>query len=215
MGGNNTKKLPDGWRWASLGNVSLKISKGTTPTTLGHNFVSAGVPFLRAEDVVGGAVDPSKVVFHISKQTHDYLSRSQLKVGDLLITIAGTLGRVGYVPQNSSSLNCNQAVAFVRLKPDTIDPRYACFVCQNTSFYNSLIGLKATSTISNLNLEQISEAKIPLPPTIDDQIRIASELERKMAELNRMRQAAEQQLEAIEALPGAILREVFDFEEDT
>ena len=30
-----------------------------------------------------------------------------------------------------------------------------------------------------------------------------------------MRQAAEHQLEAIEALPGAILREVFDFEEDT
>ena len=56
--------------------------------------------------------------------------------------------------------------------------------------------------------------KILKSPALDDQIRIASELECKMTELDKMRQAAEQQLEAIEALPGAILREVFDFEED-
>ena len=31
---------------------------------------------------------------------------------------------------------------------------------------------------------------------------------------NKTRQAANKQLKAIEALPGAILREVFDFEED-
>ncbi len=36
-----------------------------------------------------------------------------------------------------------------------------------------------------------------------------------MTDLDKMRQAAEQQLEAVESLPGAILREVFDFEEDT
>lgn len=31
---------------------------------------------------------------------------------------------------------------------------------------------------------------------------------------NKTRQAADKQLKAIEALPGAILREVFDFEEE-
>ncbi|HHT9113583.1 MAG: hypothetical protein HZA47_11605 [Planctomycetes bacterium] len=31
---------------------------------------------------------------------------------------------------------------------------------------------------------------------------------------NKTRQAADKQLKAIEAMPGAILREVFDFEED-
>lgn len=47
-----------------------------------------------------------------------------------------------------------------------------------------------------------------------DQIRIANEIERKMAGIEKMRQAADKQLEAIESLPGAILREVFDFTED-
>jgi len=57
----------------------------------------------------------------------------------------------------------------------------------------------------------IENSLIPLPPALDDQIRIATELERKMAEVEKMRQAADKELEAIEALPGAILREVFDF----
>ena len=207
-------KLPEGWRWVSLGDVSTKISKGTTPTTLGHNFVSSGIPFLRAEDIQSGAIDSSKVVLYISQKTHDFLSRSKLQPGDLLITIAGTLGRVGYIPNNSPPVNCNQAVAFVRLRLSLIDHVFACFVCQSNTFYNSLIGLKATGTISNLSLEQITESKIPLPPTLNGQIRIASELERKMAEIEKMCQAADKQLEAVEALPGAILRVAFDFEEE-
>jgi len=207
-----SRQLPEGWRWVSLGDVSTKISKGTTPTTLGRDFVSSGIPFLRAEDILGGAADWSKVAFYISYQTHDFLYRSKLQPGDLLITIAGTLGRVGYIPNNSPPLNCNQAVAFVRLKPN-VDSRYVCFACQSTAFYSSLVGLKATSTISNLNLKQIKEAKIPLPPTLDGQIAIASELERKMAEVDKMRRAALRQEEAIAAMQRAILREVFPYKE--
>ena len=59
----------------------------------------------------------------------------------------------------------------------------------------------------------IGNSLIPLPPTLDDQITLASELERKMTEVSKIRQAIDRQLEAIEALPGAILREAFDFEE--
>lgn len=60
----------------------------------------------------------------------------------------------------------------------------------------------------------IENSLIPLPPTLSDQIAIVAELERKMAELEKARQAAERQLKAIKMLPGAILREVFDFEEE-
>ncbi|HUV02091.1 MAG TPA: restriction endonuclease subunit S [Desulfobacteria bacterium] len=208
---NAGDKLPVGWRWATLGEISTKISKGTTPTTLGHNFVSSGIPFLRAEDVNGGAVDLSKVAFYISEQTHDLLSRSKLQPGDLLITIAGTLGRIGYIPNNAPSANCNQAVAFLRLNPDIVNLQYACFVCQNTAFFSSLVGLKVTGTISNLNLENITEAKIPLPLTLEQQTSVAMEIERKLSAMSKLQWMVNRQLEAIKALPGAYLRDVFEF----
>lgn len=48
----------------------------------------------------------------------------------------------------------------------------------------------------------MSGDKRKLPPTLFDQIAIVAELERKMAELENPRQAAERQLEAIKMLPA-------------
>ncbi len=45
----------------------------------------------------------------------EILKRSQLKEGDILISIAGVLGRIGLVNQNSLPANINQALAIIRL----------------------------------------------------------------------------------------------------
>ena len=193
-------RLPSSWQWVSLREISEVISKGTTPTTLGHAFTSTGIPFLRAEDVNGGAVEPSKVAFHISPETHSFLGRSQLQPGDFLITIAGTLGRIGYLPPDAPLLNCNQAVAFVRLKPEVIDIKFACFICQCEEVINSLLELKKVGTIGNLNLEQVGELKIPLPP-LSEQRRILA-IAQKADRLRRTRRYALQ-------LSDTYLRSVF------
>ncbi|MBI4687775.1 MAG: restriction endonuclease subunit S [Nitrospirae bacterium] len=74
-----------------------------------------------------------------------------------------------------------------------------------------LADIANTQALPSIRKSDIANLKIPLPPTIDDQIAIANELERKMAEVSTVHQASDSQLEAIEAIPGAILREVFDF----
>jgi type I restriction enzyme S subunit len=192
-----------------LGDMSEVISKGTTPTTLGYAFTTSGVPFLRAEDINGGVVDVTQVAYHISNETHEILSRSQLLSGDLLITIAGTLGRVGYVPNDSPPLNCNQAVAFARLNPKIVDVEYACFACQSQQVLRSLTDLRAGGIIQNLNLQQVQSFLIPLPP-LPEQKRIAAILNEQMAAVERARDAAEAQLNAAKDLPAAYLREVFE-----
>ena len=35
----------------NIESLSYVVTKGTTPTSLGHNFQSSGIPFLRAENV--------------------------------------------------------------------------------------------------------------------------------------------------------------------
>ena len=203
------EKLPKGWKWVKLGDVSEIVSKGTTPTSLGHSYTSKGIPFLRAEDVTGRAVDSDRVAFCISNETHGFLSRSQLQPGDLLITIAGTLGRVGYVPEEAPPLNCNQAVAFIRLIPQLINVQYACFACQLNIVTSSFDRLQAGGTIKNLNLEQVRGIVIPLPP-LPEQKRIVAILTDRLSTIDKARTATEAQLKAAKALPAAYLREVFD-----
>lgn len=189
-------------KWTTLEDISTLISKGTTPTTLGHRFVPEGIPFLRAEDVVGTAINPKSVAFCISEETDKLLSRSRLQAGDLLITIAGTLGRIGFVPMNAPPLNCNQAVAFVRLKSQVIDLLYACFACQAQIV--NLLTLQKIGTIGNLNLEQVRQFQIPLPP-LCEQKRIGALLSRA----DRMCRTRQYALELTDSVIRAIFLELF------
>lgn len=64
------------------------------------------------------------------------------------------------------------------------------------------------STFGAIGREHIKAIIFPLPP-LPDQRAIVARLEAQMAEVQRLRAAAERQLEAINALPGALLNEVF------
>jgi restriction endonuclease S subunit len=209
---NSHSNVTANWPKVRLEALSTVISKGTTPTSLGYSYCVSGVPFVRAEDVNGGAVNSTKVSFHISEDVHATLSRSRLQPGDLLITIAGTLGRVGYIPDDSPSMNCNQAVAFARLKPELIDIQYAVLVCKIQSIFESLTRLSVGGAIPNLNLQNIRSIEIPLPP-LSEQKRIVAILNNQMEAVENAREAARDQLSASKALPPAYLREAFESEE--
>ena len=202
------RELPNGWHWVRLGEVASTISKGTTPTTLGLQYTDVGIPFLRAEDVNGWAIEVDKVAFHISNDADEVLSRSRLLPGDFLITIAGTLGRVGFVPPKVPHLNCNQAVAFARIDQSKVDVQYLCFACSLEHLIAPLLDQKAGGALQNLNLQQSRCLCIPLPP-LQEQQRIAGVLREQMVVVNKSRAAAQARLSAIKALPAAFLRQVF------
>lgn len=203
--------LPSGWRWVKLGEVCSTVSKGTTPTTLGFLYTSDGIPFLRAEDINGKVVDHSQVTFHISPETDEALYRSRLLPGDFLITIAGTLGRVGYLAQDAPLMNCNQAVAFARPQREQADVEYLVHTCQHHDVISPLLDLKAGGALQNLNLQQIRGLEIPLPP-LQEQQRVAKVLREQMVAVDKARMAAEEELNSIKTLPAALLRRAFNGE---
>jgi len=156
-------------------NVNL-VTKGTTPTTLGKDFTSSGVKFLRAQNVINGKVLINEDILFINDKTHnDELKRSQIKKGDVLLTIAGTIGRTAIV-DTDEELNCNQAVAIIRLGDSKIDKRYLCHYIASNDAQEQFNKGKVTATISNLSLEQVKKLKIPLPP-LDQQKKIANILD--------------------------------------
>ncbi|MEJ5375825.1 MAG: restriction endonuclease subunit S, partial [bacterium] len=68
-----------------------------------------------------------------------------------------------------------------------------------------------TSTYPNIKWSDYKELVFPLPP-LPEQRRIAAILKERMAAVDRLRKALEEQLEAINKLPAAILRKAFSGE---
>ena len=190
-------RIPQGWRAVKLGQISYFISKGTTPRGGNVSYCEGGVGFLRAENIAGYDKLNLQNLKYISQETNDtFLQRSILKEHDILITIAGTLGRTGLVKKEDLPLNTNQAVSIVRTYPEYLDLRYIVMAINAPSIQKSFLDLTRTTAIPNLTLEIISNILIPLPP-IEEQARIVAKVDEIMAKIDEY-EKSEKKLEKLE-----------------
>jgi type I restriction enzyme S subunit len=177
-----------------LAELSKVITKGTTPTSIGFEFSNDGVRFLRVQNIEGGTVNYERDTLFIDESTHQALKRSQIQPGDILVSIAGTIGRSGVVPEDSPPLNCNQAVAIVRTNGGVFRP-YLRNWLESPDAQRRMIGATVTGTISNLSLTQVGNLMIPVP-SLPEQRRIAEVLDRADA-LRAKRRVALVQLDTL------------------
>lgn len=191
------------WSKGPLKEHCALVTKGTTPTSLGYKYSDQGIRFIRAQNIDNGRVIYQDSDLFIDEATDEALRRSRLRPGDVLISIAGTIGRVGVVPEHAPSLNCNQAVAILRLK-DSLDRDYLRYWLSTAEAIRQIAGRSVTATISNLSLGQIKELEVPVPP-LEEQRRIAEILELADGLRAKRREA----LAEVEGLTQAVFLEMF------
>jgi type I restriction enzyme S subunit len=164
--------MKSSWRRVSLGDITLKITKGTTPTTIGGRFVPEGVCFVKVESITAdGRLEHEKIA-HIDEATHMLLARSKLEADDVLFTIAGSIGRVARVPADILPANTNQAVAIVRPNRELVDPRYLYYALRNPAVVTQAHSRVVQSVQANFSLGELASIPLVLPP-LDEQMRIA------------------------------------------
>ncbi len=153
------------------------ITKGTTPTSIGQEFKNGGINFIKIESLTSkGEIVPDKVAY-IDNLTHKILNRSQLKVGDLLFSIAGALGRVALVNESILPANTNQALAIIRLKDDSkINGDFLFYYLNSRKIQNHILGISVQGAQANLSLQNISDFKINCPKIKEEQFNIAKTL---------------------------------------
>lgn len=145
-----------------LVDLCLAVTKGTTPTTLGKPFVSEGINFIKAESILDShAIDKNKFAF-IDAETNSLLKRSIICSGDIIFTIAGTLGRFALVDDSILPANTNQAVAIIRANSEKVTPEYLySFFLGN--WHNDYYTKRIQQAVqANLSLGTIKSLPIPI-----------------------------------------------------
>ena len=145
-----------------LGDV-CNVTKGTTPTTLGRKFSESGINFIKVENInINHSFDKDSIS-HIDLDTNELLKRSQIKLNDILFTIAGTIGKFAIVSENILPANTNQAIAIIRVNEEIISPKvlYSYFIADwHKEFYTRKI---QQSVQANLSLSTIKELPLFIP----------------------------------------------------
>lgn len=148
----------------SIGGMSDIVTKGTTPTTLGFEFVSTGVSFVKVENITATGQILKDELMHVTQECHEKLSRSRLCEGDILFSIAGAIGRTAIVPVDILPANTNQALAIIRLKKDVDVLKTYLLAALSSPYVESQYNdqKKGIAQI-NLTLKNISDLQIPIP----------------------------------------------------
>lgn len=148
----------------TLKDITTKITKGTTPTSIGCKFEKSGINFIKSESLVDGkTIDKSKFAF-ISERTHERLKRSQIEENDILFSMAGMfLGKTGIATAEVVPANTNQAVAIIRVDDTKANYEYVYYYLNQKSVIHTVNTTSAQSAQPNINLKQIGKIKINLP----------------------------------------------------
>ncbi|MGD0159439.1 MAG: restriction endonuclease subunit S [Candidatus Bathyarchaeia archaeon] len=158
-----------------LKEVSTLITKGESPLWKGDRYQSSGVPIIRIKNIKDFRIVLDDADY-ITETVHSRMKRSQLHPDDVVISIAGTLGRCAIVTADVCPANMNQDQALVRLRKDLVNPTYVVHALSTDYVREQIENIKRGATRLHLNLKQVGDLRIPLP-RLDLQERFVSIVE--------------------------------------
>ena len=173
-----------GWPKQTLGSIASLITKGSTPTSYGHQYEACGIPFVKVENIADGVINRSSMEQFISEATHEFLKRSQLESGDILFSIAGTIGKTCVVSSGDVPANTNQALAIIRGFSASFEIPF--LKMQLDSFVANKVKAKARGgAMPNVSLGDLRDLLVVVPP-LAEQKRIVAKVDELMALCDRL-----------------------------
>jgi type I restriction enzyme S subunit len=153
-----------------------------------------GIPVLSAQNVKDGALDYGTDRYTTAGEYEAFKKRLPLELGDVLLTIVGTIGRAA-VLEDVRPLVFQRSVAVIRPRKDLLSPRFLYHVSQSETFQAQLARASNQSSQAGVYLGKLKKLRIPLPP-LPEQRRIAEILDKADA-LRAKRRAALAQLDTL------------------
>lgn len=134
-----------------------------------RHYVDKGVVMLAVGNVTEYGLDFSETR-RITNEEHARLKRSQVRSGDMLVTLTGRLGSA-LIYERDEPANLSAHVARVEVNPEKVNPSYL------TAYLNSQVGQQLIDEFSigsiypHINVTRLKNVRVVLPPrTSQDKI---------------------------------------------
>jgi type I restriction enzyme S subunit len=199
--------LPHGWSWASVG--QLGEIKGGKRLPMGHGYspTPTRFPYLRVVDFENYGVRQDELKF-LREETQKEIQRYTISKSDVYISIAGSIGIVGIIPDNLDGANLTENAAKITSLL-FVERRYICFWLSSTAGCSFVADKTIATTQPKLALFRIEAIPIPLPP-LGEQQRIVAEVERRMSVVAELEAAVNANLQRATRLRQSILQRAFE-----
>jgi len=202
----NLPKLPTGWTWATIEQLTSLVATGATPYRGNPAYWKDGtIPW-----VTSGALNDTVVKIAKEFITLKAIEETNAKLfpqGTLLVALYGEGKTRGMVSELGIEAATNQACAALLFSGFNSESRpfLRIFMLNN---YHAMRLLSMGGVQPNLSLSIVRQTAIPLPP-LPEQTRIVAEVERRLSVIEELESMVSDNLQRATRLRQSILQKAF------
>jgi type I restriction enzyme S subunit len=208
-------ELPEGWCWASPGQLSSAdvYSLGIGP--FGSNlkvsdYTTAGTPLVFVRNIRAETFDDDGAAHYVSAKKADELRPHQVLPGDILITKMGDPpGDCCQYPLSRPSGVITADCIKLRLHPNVLSAGFFVSAIRSGLVQSQIHGMTKGVAQKKVSLGRFRRLALPLPPATEQQ-RIADKLESLLSVANQTMLELEGSLRRCSRLRQAILKWAFE-----
>ena len=168
-------------------------------------FIDEGPYLVTGTDFKNGRVNWD-TAYHISQNRYEQAPEIQLQIGDLLVTKDGTVGKLALIDELPDSASLNSHLLVLRPLFNRYDNHFLYYVLSSLEFKNYFQKVSIGSTMDSLSQEKMGEFIFALP-NINEQNSISRYLDKKTAQLDKVKTLLEEQIQKLKDYRASLIYE--------
>ena len=176
--------VPEGWAWCRLEEVCELKGGKRIPAGLSTIKEKTSHIYIRVTDMKNNSISDEDLVY-ITDEIYEKIQRYTISKNDLYLTIAGSIGRVGIVPDKFDGMNLTENA--LKLTDISVDKKYLMLILNSPFVQDYFESTYHQVAMPKLSLLNASKTSIPLPP-LSEQHRIVIAIEAIFTQIDLLEQ---------------------------
>lgn len=203
--------MKEGWDYKTIGEVIDHLRTGLNPRThFKLNTPDAEGYYITVRELKGFAIEPDEKTDKVNRAAIKRINeRSNLKIGDVLFSGTGTIGKTALVSELPVNWNIKEGVYAMTPKHSELNSKYFIYYIGSDLFLR-LVNDKAAGTgVRSIPMKELVKLPISIP-SLSEQQSIVDYLDSAFAKIDAMKANAEKALNEAKALFQASLKEMLE-----
>lgn len=198
-------QVPGHWKVLPFKQVFKLIYR--YPTYYDIDYVDEGIPEIRGEALgQNGVILKLDSERYIAPETNDQFPQTRLELGDIVMSVRGTMGKIGLVDQRY--IKANITANLLRLSPrrGIASGDFLRWLFLSHYFAECLVSTSPQTTIKTVTMPQLATIRLPIPPVLE-QLYISQYLEKEVRGIGDLKKSLKNQIATLEQYRKSLIHE--------
>lgn len=199
--------LPNGWEWIRLGDVVTVKGGKRVPKDKSLVDYRTDYPYLRVTDLKEMSV-VTKNLKYLTQDTYDKIKNYTISKDDLYITVAGTIGRVGEIPEELNNSNLTENADKLTAFGSVYFKNYLLWLLSSPFVQKQISDKTKMAAQPKLSVESINDLLLIVPP-MSEQVRIWKFIKSAFHEITSIENSLNFKISLLSKIKESILSKAF------